>query len=189
METVYPNWFKQTAQENFEHYLQEFIGKENLSFLQIGAFTGDASVWMLDNILTHESSTLTDVDTWLGSEEAAHKDIDFTDVKIEYLNKTNRPNRYWFNGKSVDFFSDLEGKKYDFIYIDGDHTASGVLDDAVMAWYALKPKGIMAFDDYTWEHEGGTHLTPRPSINFFISIKKDQLEILEVNSQVWIRKL
>ena len=50
MPTEYPNWFKQTAEDNFKTQLTPLAGKFNLRFLQIGAFTGDATVWLVDNI-------------------------------------------------------------------------------------------------------------------------------------------
>ena len=48
MQTKYPNWFEMTAKENFESQLLPLAGKFNLRFLQIGAFTGDATVWLVD---------------------------------------------------------------------------------------------------------------------------------------------
>ena len=60
---TYPNWFAATAQADFETYLAEFKDKPNLKFLQLGVFTGDATVWLCNNILTDKSSKLIDVDT------------------------------------------------------------------------------------------------------------------------------
>ena len=187
---MYPNWFEHTAQHNFEIYLAEFADASNLSFLQIGAFTGDASLWMLENILTDKSSVLYDVDTWNGSpDEQVHAEMDFEDVFNTYLAKTGYPNRIFYVGKSVDYLLSSKQPKYDFIYIDGDHTASVVLDDAVLAWQHLKSGGIMAFDDYTWSHPSGDFLLkPKPSIDLFVTIKRPELDILEVNGQVWLRK-
>ena len=66
----YPNWFNINAIKYFDLILpRRFANKPLLDFLQIGTYTGDASEWLLDNILTDESSWLTDVDTWCGSEE------------------------------------------------------------------------------------------------------------------------
>ena len=67
----YPNWFEQTAQYNFEAFLTPLAGKDDLRFLQLGAYTGDASVWMAQNILTGSDCILIDVDTWEGSQEEA----------------------------------------------------------------------------------------------------------------------
>lgn len=191
--TEYPNWFKQTAQENFRNHLAEFKDLPHLRFLQIGAFTGDASLWMLQNILTNESSTLRDVDTWKGSEgEESHAEMDFKDVFDTYLAKTGYSNRKWHKSTSAEFFMEsplVEANGYDFIYIDGDHRTSTVLDDAVMAWYYLKPGGIMAFDDYTWRHlSGNPRLSPAAAINVFAVIKRLEFDLLEVNDQFWIRK-
>lgn len=188
----YPNWFKQTAQVNFYHYLQEFKDLPNLNFLQIGAFTGDASVWMLQNILTNSTSVLHDVDTWKGSDEQVHAEMDFEDVYNVYLAKTGYRNRVHFVGTSVNYLltraTEWAITNYDFIYIDGDHTASAVLDDAVLAWQFLKSDGIMAFDDYTWGSPKGVMDTPAPAIDAFLAIKAGQYKMIAKNEQVWIRK-
>ena len=63
----YPNWFAKTAKYNFDVLLQRFIGQDYLRFMQLGAYTGDASAWMLENIFTGKGCRLTDVDTWQGS--------------------------------------------------------------------------------------------------------------------------
>jgi len=185
----YPNWFEQTALGNFELYLADYADKPDLKFLQIGAFTGDASLWMLNNILTHPSSRLTDVDTWEGSDEEVHKAMDFDDVRKTYQEKVlKHPNLgLVYPMTSMEFFKTNEDK-YDFIYIDGDHTASGVIDDAVMAWQVLKPGGIMAFDDYTWVHIDGILHSPHEAINFFTWAKQGQFQLIAVNNQVWLLK-
>ena len=80
----YPNWFNHTAKDNFEKFLIPLAGQENLKFLQLGVYTGDASIWMLENI---SNIQLTDVDTWQGSDEDAHKSMDFDDVYKTYTDK------------------------------------------------------------------------------------------------------
>ena len=64
--TEYPNWFSYVY-PNFRDFLFDLAGKDDLRFLQLGVFTGDASVWMLENILTGSNCQLHDVDTWEGS--------------------------------------------------------------------------------------------------------------------------
>jgi predicted O-methyltransferase YrrM len=188
----YPNWFNHTAKDNFEKFLIPLAGQENLNFLQVGAFTGDASLWMLDNILTNVSSTLYDVDTWQGSDEDAHKDMNFEDVFNIYLEKTASRTMY-YKGKSLDYFMSRSQfgpqVQYDFIYIDGDHTTIGALLDAELGWQFLKPNGIMAFDDYTWGAEMPPHLTPTLGIDLFLARHEGKYETLVINSQVWIKKI
>ena len=190
----YPNWFNQTAKNNFETILTEYKGKPDLRFLQLGAFTGDASVWMLDNILTDKSSVLVDVDTWAGSNEDAHKSMDFNDVYQTYLHKVkDYDNVYPVKCATNNFFNGYEDDGdwwFDFIYIDADHTASGVIADAVMAWEHLKTGGILAFDDYTWTSDDNNELhTPKPAINFFYWAYQEKLQVLIGNGQFWVRKI
>jgi hypothetical protein len=81
MAAKYPNWFEQIAQHNFEEFLLPLAGKEWLRFLQLGCFTGDASVWMAKNVLTGQHSWLDDVDTWKGAaNEPVQTEMDFDDV-------------------------------------------------------------------------------------------------------------
>jgi len=86
----YPDWFSITAKPNFERFLTPLAGKDNLNFLQLGAYTGDASLWMLDNVLTGKNCILFDVDTWEGSDEEVHHKMDFSDVERVYDEKINR---------------------------------------------------------------------------------------------------
>ena len=189
--TDYPNWFAQTAQFNFEAFLTPLAGKDKLSLLQLGAFTGDASVWMAENILSGESSILFDVDTWKGSDEPDHETMDFDDVFATYKAKVKPYNKIlWKQTDTVSFLTAYNYlKDYDFIYIDADHTTVGVLLDAELSWLILKSGGIMAFDDYTWGHESGDpRLAPQVGIDLFLHRHQLDLEILTKNTQVWIRK-
>ena len=201
MSTVveYPNWFKQTAQHNFEHFLTPLAGVYNLKFLQLGTYTGDASVWLCENVLFGESSYLIDVDTWRGSDEIAHETINFESVYNHYLYRTSD---YEDEGKVViqrmtttqyllsQYNTDEPlGEYFDFIYIDADHTTVGALLDAELSWPLLKSGGIMSFDDYTWNHESGDpRLAPTVGIDLFIHRHQLELEVLVKNTQVWIRK-
>lgn len=186
----YPNWFEQTARENFEKFLTPLAGKDRLGFLQLGAFTGDASVWMAENILTGKYSILMDVDTWKGSAEEAHDAMDFDDVRKTYLDKvTPYKSIHSYIGTTVDFFSEHNYKEInDFIYIDADHTTVGVLVDAELGWRRLKSGGIMAFDDYTWGADSPPELTPTLGIDLFLARHEGKYEVLVINQQVWIKK-
>jgi len=185
----YPNWFEMTAKQNFESQLLPLAGKFNLRFLQIGAFTGDATVWLVDNILTQSNSVLEDVDIWTGSDEQEHKDMDWEDVERVYDSRIAfRPNVIKYKMLSTGYLKSLAEPTFDFIYIDGDHTAEGVLRDALLAWRLLKPGGIIAFDDYLWEDPRGIAYQPKWSIDTFVAIVKDDSEILISNSQVWLKK-
>jgi predicted O-methyltransferase YrrM len=183
----YPNWFNYTARDNFGKFLIPLAGQHNLTCLQLGVYTGDASLWMLENL---DSVNLTDVDTWQGSNEEAHKDMDFEDVYSVYLDKIKDYKVYIKRSTTLNYLVRQygSGETFDFIYIDADHTTVGVLMDAELAWPLLKPGGIMAFDDYTWGAEMPPELTPGLGIDLFLSRHDGEYETLVVNEQYWIQK-
>ena len=185
---TYPNWFE-GQQYNFENHLRPLAGKPNLRFLQIGVYTGDASIWLCENILTDETSWLYDVDTWSGSDEKEHDHIDFDKVLEYYKERISAlKSTAWLRMTSDEYFRDNKVFKFDFIYIDGDHTAEQVAKDAENAWKVLKPGGILAFDDYLWGQDLPPHLTPRPAIDAFLEDPAGDYELLSRDYQVWIRK-
>jgi len=187
----YPNWFEITAVNYFTILLpRRFAGSPNLNFLQIGAYTGDASDWMLSYILTGENSWLTDVDTWCGSDEDAHKEFDWKELEKFYDDRMSEyTNLCKIKGYSSDFLQNAESSYYDFIYVDGDHRAEEVYKDAMFGWRCLKPGGVMAFDDYLWEHTSGDpDLSPKKGIDKFLKEYDGQYEIIVKDIQVWIHK-
>jgi hypothetical protein len=189
----YPNWFEMGAEWYFRKHLPFFVNKK-ASFLQIGAYTGDASLWMLENILTHDHSKLTDVDTWQGSDEAIHKSFDWKSVEQTYDDKTHEYSQadklIKFKGTSDDFFtaSGFLHREYDFVYVDGDHTSLGVLKDGINAMQVVAPGGVVAFDDYTWRSGRGPTFDPGPAIDALIVAFADKFEVIDKGVQVWLRR-
>ena len=184
MADEFPNWFAQTAQPNFERFLIPLAGQDSLTFLQLGAYTGDASVWILDNI---KSVMLIDVDTWEGSDEEIHKELNFSEVERTYDKKV-KGRTVKHKGTSVDYLV-KSLFDYDFVYVDADHTAASALLDGELAWRNLKSGGIMAFDDYTWGDHLPAYLAPKLGINLFLHRHQGKFELLVMNTQVWIRKI
>lgn len=183
--TQYPNWFKVTAEAPFQRHLLMLAGKPNLRFLQIGAFTGDASVWLLDNVLTGPGSLLVDVDTWKGSDELAHEAFDWADVERVYRERTawacGQARLDRFKMTSQTYFASPRDS-FDFVYVDGAHDTDPALADADGAFGVLKPGGLLAFDDYNWG-------TVAAAVNEFRRAHGDDLETLELGSQAWFRRV
>jgi predicted O-methyltransferase YrrM len=190
--TQYVNWFANDGQNNFRtHLLYDFAGKSS-RYLQIGAYTGDASVWLYENLLKNSDSVLVDVDTWEGSEEPVHYEMNWHTVESLYDVKTRtaREERKVVKYKETsDSFFKNNREMYDFIYIDGDHTAYGVLKDAVSAYECLNVGGIIAFDDYQWSAGLGAIKEPKMAIDAFENIYKDRLELVLRSYQCWFRKI
>ena len=187
---TFPNWFD-GQRYNFEDQLERFKGLPNLRFLQIGAYTGDASEWLLTNILTDPSSILLDVDTWEGSDELEHKSIAFSKVYEFYKKRMEPyPNVRSLRNNSDNFLTANKERNdlFDFIYIDGDHTSAQVERDIANAWKLLKRNGIIAFDDYLWGQGLDPESTPKPAIDRFLLTHTNEYEILVDSYQVWLRK-
>lgn len=183
-----PDWFTAGyAEAAFAQHLLPYAGQQNFAALQIGAYLGDASEWLCKNLLTGFGSWLVDVDTWAGSDEEDHAAINWDAVRDFYVERM-RPyrNHGMFVGTSDDYF-DMKPAPFDFIYVDGAHTAEQVLRDAVNADRYLRVGGIMAFDDYRWG--GGARDVPAPAIDAFLRCYEQRYEVLAGGLQVWVRRV
>jgi len=200
---TYESKYKLTPKFDFwepDHYTEfkrlrdTYGGKANLKFLEIGAFEGRTSVWLLDNVLTGKGCTLTCVD--VNPPENLKHNLSYHKDKAILVKTFSHE---WLYEELVD-----GGGIYDFVYIDGDHNAPGVLEDAVLAWRALKIGGIMYFDDYEmkirdpWfyvmhkEFKYNPRLSfihPHVAIDAFLNIYRGQYELLFKKYLVGIRKL
>jgi hypothetical protein len=184
----FPNWFNVTAKANFESLIPNSM-KENpdVLALQIGVYTGDATEWLSANT----KWIINDVDTWQGSQEEAHEQIDFNEVEVVYDSRhLDNASVHKFKMTSDAFFNNYAyvPNTYDFVYIDGDHTASQTAKDGINAFQLLKSGGIIAFDDYTWTAGKGLYYDPRPGIDAFYHICQELLDVLVINGQAWFRK-
>lgn len=192
--TELPNWFAMggTAQTMDKHLNSKKL--EEIHCLQIGAYTGDATCWLFENILLNPLSTLTDVDTWEGSDEAAHESISWEEVEKVYDFRTKKyveENRLIKKKMtSDDFFANKDSSVlYDFIYVDGNHEAVPVLKDGMNSFESLKVGGILAFDDFQWDSGKGPAYRPRPAIEAISLCYSNRLSILEVGLQLWAIKI
>lgn len=189
----YPNWFNMGARRYFEKNLLQYSNTP-LRCLQLGAYTGDATEWLLSEALLHQDSTLVDVDTWEGSDESVHKTFDWASVESVYLakhqDKINSGKLKTFKGTTDSFFeSDEANELFDFIYVDADHEAASVLKDGLNSIYRLKVGGIIAFDDYIWSAKKGAWADPKPAIDAILICYSHKFNVIDVGLQVWLQKI
>jgi Methyltransferase domain len=187
MTTTFPDWFTVMI-PNFQNHLGDLAGQPGIQALQIGAYTGDASEWLTTNILTGEGAKLTDVDTWAGSDEPVHLQLNWTSVWDHYRTRLQGKPVLPLRMTSDEYFHFFQPvEQFDLIYVDGDHTREQVARDADNAHIALKKDGILAFDDYGWYgHIQGEN--PRDAIDPFYHYHRDQYTVLSVGHQVWLQK-
>jgi len=183
---MFPNWF-----EGQRHYFERNVPTVPLRALQIGTYTGDATEWLLNNRTVHE---LWDVDTWQGSHEEAHDSIDFKSVEQYYDSRNFDARVLKCKGTSDAFFNPgaYYNRTFNFIYIDGDHTALQTALDGLNAFKVLEPGGVMAFDDYLWHMDNPSYAiedTPVHGVEAALKVFGSRVEVIDSGYQLWIKKL
>ncbi|MFM7599201.1 MAG: class I SAM-dependent methyltransferase [Actinomycetota bacterium] len=185
------NWFEDVARRNFEICLIPTFAHRSVRCLQIGVYAGDASLWLLDHVLGNSDSVLVDVDHWLGSDEPDLNETDWRAVEALYDARTLASRESGtivkYKGSSDSFFKSNE-ESFDFIYIDGDHSAHQVLKDAVAGYECLNSGGIIAFDDYLWTSSLGPLHQPAMAVDAFGAIYAGKVELLHQGYQCWFRR-
>lgn len=166
----------------WDKHLHFLKGKPDVHFLEVGTFEGRTALWLLDNILTHPSSSITCVDVFV--DEGYEPRFD-NNVRV------SGHSRRWtkLKGRSRDILPGLRGNRYDAMYIDGGHTAAEVYDDAVLCWPMLKPGGVVSFDDYEWRLHRPPENRPQQGIDRFMEEYRDEIEILHKAYTIFLRKV
>jgi predicted O-methyltransferase YrrM len=167
----------------WEKALQPYKGQPDVHYLEFGVNYGRAAIWVLENILTHESAKLTGMDIFPDG-------LDFEEVYLSNLKTSGLGHK----ATTIKGYSQFELRKlplnsFDIIYIDADHRAKAVMSDAALSWELLKNGGLIIFDDYLWHNEKlPDELLPRLAIDSFVSCYRDVLEIVHSGYQLIVRK-
>lgn len=185
------DWFSSTQHEWLDS-LKHLKNYPQVSALEIGSFEGRSAIWLLENILTHPSAHITCVDTWKGSAEHSQTDIDFNTVEQHFDMNISRSG-FAHKITKIKMASHIALKmfpidSFDFIYIDGSHKASDVLEDAVLSWRLLKEGGIMIFDDYIWEPQYSDIESPKIAVDSFVKCFADQISQTKYTQQATMVK-
>jgi hypothetical protein len=168
------NWYwRMGASEFFDRNMKEFTGKPNLKFLEIGSAVGTSAIEQIKNVLTGENANITCLDIWENSE----LETSFDEQTSPYSNKIIKA-----KSDSKTWLEQNQDKRFDFIYIDGDHSAQGIQSDTALSWPLLKPGGVMALDDVLLNDE--TELANRK----FVESVKNESTIIDDGYQIWLKK-
>lgn len=166
-------WFPPNRWQFENHLLNS--SRELRSLLEIGCFEGQGTCWLLENVATLPDARITCVDIieqpcfWPNI--AASGGSEKVELKL---------------GASRDILPTLPRAAFDFIFVDGSHTAIDAIEDAVLSFRLAKIGAIIAFDDYKWKLGPDR---PKQSIDAFLSIYRSKISVLTKNYQVWMRKV
>jgi predicted O-methyltransferase YrrM len=187
-----PNFTVDWHSHNIPHWraiLERYRGQPDVRVLEIGSFEGRSTVWLLENILTHETARIDCIDTFEGSVEHGRMGVDLNNLLGRFLGNVEpyREKIEWFGGRSQEILRDgrwFVPEQYDFIYIDGSHRAADVLEDAVLSFRLLKVGGLIIFDDYAWNGGGPAEFdNPRRGVDAFYHAYRSQLGLVHISYQ------
>ena len=171
------DWFTHNI-PNFEECMDE-IGSQRRAFLEIGAYEGRSTCWLIANMEDH--GTIYSIDPFTGMEDVEKR---FSQNINEALKDTKVISCHIKNTSYQALANLIERKKeFDFIYIDGDHDPATTLTDACMAWGLLRQGGVILFDDYEYPHE-----QTKRGIDSFLSGFFGKYEPVLSNYQLAVRK-
>jgi predicted O-methyltransferase YrrM len=190
------DWFIQNI-PIWERSLIQLANQPEINVLEIGSWEGMSACWLLDNILTHESSRITCIDTFEGSvehnfeyEDSYIKSVEERfDFNISQTNASEKVTK--IIGKSQDVMRSLLLNNYNILYIDGSHLASDVLTDAVLGWGLVKVGGVIIFDDYDFKFDDtvNTGQDTIIGIDAFLKVFHKKVNIIHQDHQVIVEKI
>ena len=124
---------------------------EQCSYLEIGSLRGESLAAVADVANNCTSITLSD-------EEMRAFNFDEGYIKVHGLFSKNKPNITTYRHNSQTFDFDTLNKKYDLIFVDGDHSYEGVLQDTKNVFKLLKDENsIIVWHDYGFNVETVRH--------------------------------
>lgn len=185
-----PNWEKTLTP----------LKDQKINVLEIGAFEGASTTWILDNLLQNPESKIITIDSFEGGIEHQDTSSDWNkplstleETFLSNIEKTGRMKQLeLIKSYSYPALIRLNAEKkheFDFIYVDASHMARDVLGDAVLAWPMLKEGGIMIFDDYNWNYYQEDYANPKLAIDSFLACFNMDIEIISKDYQLVIKKV
>lgn len=157
--------------------------------IEIGTYEGRTSFWLSDLVIdAGHAIEIYVIDPHERSDDLS--DISFNTIKNNFLynlsahkGKVNYINKYSTDGLLELINSDI---KVNLVYIDGDHRASQVMTDLVLAWQLLTVGGLILCDDYNgWKFKDNNgceaaQMSPKMAIDSFIQCNWDKIQIIKI---------
>ncbi|GMH35494.1 hypothetical protein BSKO_03362 [Bryopsis sp. KO-2023] len=173
-----------------------------VSVLEIGCWEGLSSGWWLSNTCTHTKSELWCVDHFDSMEKKngreRRKKFDFNVGLFAGGSREKVRVFPFFSHRALSQMILPTGKTFDIIYVDGSHNSIDTMEDVMFCWKTLKKGGCMLIDDYQlptgpdappWNPPNDQDINhPKRGIDSFLSLFKEELDILHSGYQVLVQK-
>jgi hypothetical protein len=158
----------------WEKHLAPYKGKPGLHYLEIGVAEGRSALWVLENILTHPTSRMTAIDPWADDITASMKERWLANVTVSgFADKVTT-----IVGYSQEELRKMPLNSVDIVYIDGDHMAGAVMEDAILSMRLVKEGGLIIFDDYLMMPERAAGSRPKIAIDLWSIFYGDNFDII-----------
>ncbi|MEW5861655.1 MAG: class I SAM-dependent methyltransferase [Cyanobacteriota bacterium] len=187
------DWFSRNLDILNDH-LKPLSKIPGLNILEIGSWEGRSTCWFLEKILIESSSRITCIDTFAGSLEHQRYDFGYIssiegrfDFNISRTGAAEKVRK--IVGKSQQILRSLPFYFYDFVYIDGSHLASDVLEDAVLSWALVKVGGMIIFDDYDFTFADNLLQNPKVAIDAFVAAFSSKIKLIHKSHKILLKKL
>ncbi len=168
-------------------FLEPLRGQPHLRYLEIGIYEGRSLFWILENILTHPTSTAYAIDPFdlLTFELQGTKEL-----FVSNLMKAPRKNQVkFFNSFSHKILNEFDRDFFDLAYVDGSHDAEAVELDLEQTTPLLKKGALLMIDDYGYRPPPESQIQPpKLGIDRFMMKNKNQFEVLYWKYQIILRK-
>ena len=177
------NWF-QTRVREWEQFV---IPLQPKRFLEIGSYEGQSVKWVLDQF---PDCSAVCIDTWENEGQGVgnHDDICKAEKNFQMNMKDYGARVQAIKSQSAKALKNID-EQFDLIYIDGSHYATNVIEDAILCFALLRKHGLLIFDDYSWRGYEEEWKNPRLAIDAFLSIYRDEINIIYVGDQVFLLKM
>lgn len=161
-------WFLSHLQ-NWRKHLATRLGRVQRA-LEIGNMEGMSAVWIAEHLLAPRG-------------RLEINDIEFRDNLVHNIESSGYSSRIDLRlGDSAIVLPSLPTGAYDFIYVDGDHSAAGVFRDCVNATVLAAEGAIVILDDY-----GKANESTRLGIDLFLGLLGDNFTTVDKGYQIMLQ--
>jgi predicted O-methyltransferase YrrM len=154
------------------------LRERDLEVLEIGSLDGRSALFFLNYL---PRSRITCIDRFFpdGQEAVFDRNLSQFKDRLEKLSTLSVPALVGLRRKE---------RRFDLVYIDGDHRRETVMLDAMLTWPMLRPGGILIWDDYIYKPDAPLWERPTGAIDGFLVAHAGEYEELHRRKQIVVRK-